>query len=56
MKKRVAILGGVVAGMTAAHELIQRGFEVTVFELHPHRFVKGSKRLNGLSRGAVLQG
>jgi len=36
MKKRVVILGGGVAGMTAAHELIQRGFEVTVFELHPH--------------------
>src|SRR5215472_16170328 len=33
-------LGGGVAGMTAAHELVQRGFEVTVFELHPHRGVK----------------
>jgi len=27
-------LGGGVAGMTAAHELVQRGFEVIVFELH----------------------
>ena len=32
MPKKVVILGGGVAGMSAAHELIQRGFEVTVFE------------------------
>ncbi|KOS55445.1 hydroxysqualene dehydroxylase [Rhodococcus rhodochrous] len=30
--RRVAVLGGGVAGLTAAHELIERGFEVTVFE------------------------
>src|SRR5919108_2306062 len=29
---RVAILGGGVAGLTAAHELIGRGFEVVVLE------------------------
>jgi uncharacterized protein with NAD-binding domain and iron-sulfur cluster len=29
---RVAILGGGVAGLTAAHELIERGFDVTVYE------------------------
>lgn len=28
----VAVLGGGMAGLTAAHELIERGFEVTVFE------------------------
>lgn len=28
----VAVLGGGVAGMSAAHELAQRGFEVTVYE------------------------
>ncbi|MFJ9371169.1 FAD-dependent oxidoreductase [Nocardia sp. NPDC101769] len=28
----MAILGGGVAGLTAAHELIERGFEVTVYE------------------------
>lgn len=28
----IAILGGGVAGMTAAHELIERGFDVRVFE------------------------
>ena len=32
MKKRVVILGGGVAGMSAAHELVERGFEVEVFE------------------------
>ena len=32
MSKHVIILGGGVAGMSAAHELIERGFRVTVFE------------------------
>ncbi|MEX2284705.1 MAG: FAD-dependent oxidoreductase [Gemmatimonadota bacterium] len=31
-RKGVAILGGGVAGMSAAHELAHRGFKVTVFE------------------------
>jgi len=30
--KRVAVLGGGMAGLTAAHELGERGFDVTVFE------------------------
>lgn len=30
--RRVAVLGGGMAGLTAAHELVDRGFEVTVFE------------------------
>ncbi|MFI6167685.1 FAD-dependent oxidoreductase [Nocardia sp. NPDC051052] len=30
--RRVAVLGGGVAGLTAAHELIERGFQVTIFE------------------------
>ena len=30
--KNVAVLGGGMAGLTAAHELIERGFAVTVFE------------------------
>ncbi|MFN3195228.1 MAG: DUF6989 domain-containing protein [Chlorobiota bacterium] len=32
MKKLVAVLGGGVAGMSAAHELINRGYKVKVFE------------------------
>jgi uncharacterized protein with NAD-binding domain and iron-sulfur cluster len=30
--KGVAVLGGGMAGLTAAHELIERGFDVTVYE------------------------
>ena len=32
MAKTVAILGGGVAGLTAAHELVERGFDVEVYE------------------------
>jgi uncharacterized protein with NAD-binding domain and iron-sulfur cluster len=32
MNKHVLIIGGGVAGMSAAHELIERGFKVTVLE------------------------
>jgi uncharacterized protein with NAD-binding domain and iron-sulfur cluster len=38
--KKVIIIGGGVAGMTAAHELIERGFDVVVFEL---RDIPGGK-------------
>jgi uncharacterized protein with NAD-binding domain and iron-sulfur cluster len=34
-RKKVVILGGGVAGMSAAHELIERGFEVQIFERKP---------------------
>ena len=30
--KKVAILGGGVAGLTAAHELADRGFQVEIYE------------------------
>ena len=30
--RRVAVLGGGMAGLAAAHELVERGFQVTVFE------------------------
>src|SRR6516165_9937319 len=32
MHNRVIILGGSVAGMSAAHELVERGFDVVVLE------------------------
>src|SRR6476660_4046566 len=32
MSATVAILGGGVAGLSAAHELAERGFDVTVYE------------------------
>ncbi|WP_205963501.1 hydroxysqualene dehydroxylase [Roseicella aquatilis] len=35
MAQRVVILGGGVAGLSAAHELLERGFEVEVFEKMP---------------------
>lgn len=35
MKKKVVILGGGVAGMSAAHELAERGFDVAVYEARP---------------------
>jgi uncharacterized protein with NAD-binding domain and iron-sulfur cluster len=31
-RKKVVVLGGGIAGMSAAHELIERGFDVEVFE------------------------
>ncbi|TMC26130.1 MAG: FAD-dependent oxidoreductase [Chloroflexi bacterium] len=31
-RREVAVLGGGVGGLTAAHELVERGFRVTVYE------------------------
>jgi uncharacterized protein with NAD-binding domain and iron-sulfur cluster len=35
MTERVAVLGGGVAGLTAAHELAERGYTVSVYEARP---------------------
>ncbi|GAB3575514.1 hydroxysqualene dehydroxylase [Hymenobacter daeguensis] len=40
---KVAVLGGGVAGMSAAHELAERGFSVDVYERQPH-YVGGKAR------------
>ncbi|TKK69280.1 FAD-binding protein [Ilyomonas limi] len=40
---KVVVLGGGVAGMSAAHELIERGFAVEVFERHK-QYVGGKAR------------
>ncbi|WP_246127444.1 hydroxysqualene dehydroxylase [Amycolatopsis rhizosphaerae] len=45
--RRVAVLGGGMAGLTAAHELIERGFEVTVYE---------STALGGKARSIPMPG
>ncbi len=42
-KKKVVIIGGGVAGMSAAHELIERGFEVVVYDRNP-TYVGGKAR------------
>src|SRR3954449_7468880 len=48
MNERVAVLGGGVAGLTAAHELAERGFEVTVYEARD--------RLGGKARSLPVPG
>jgi uncharacterized protein with NAD-binding domain and iron-sulfur cluster len=45
---RVAVLGGGVAGLTAAHELAERGFEVAVYEARD--------RLGGKARSLPVPG
>lgn len=46
-QRRVAVFGGGVAGLTAAQELVERGFEVTVWE---------RKELGGKSRSIPVKG
>jgi uncharacterized protein with NAD-binding domain and iron-sulfur cluster len=46
----VAVLGGGVAGLTAAHELAERGFDVTVFEAKG-RFGGKARSMPGPDRG-----
>ena len=40
---KVIVIGGGVAGMSAAHELVERGYQVEVFERNP-RYVGGKAR------------
>jgi uncharacterized protein with NAD-binding domain and iron-sulfur cluster len=47
--KRVVVLGGGVAGMSAAHELVERGFEVEVYE---RKAIPGGKARSLLVSGA----
>lgn len=50
--KKVAVLGGGPAGLTVAHELIERGFQVTVYE----RRAWGGKARSIAAPGAVTGG
>ncbi len=43
MSKKIVVIGGGIAGMSAAHELIERGFEVEVYDRQP-RYVGGKAR------------
>ncbi len=54
MTRRVAVLGGGIGGLSAAHELAERGFSVTVYERNAHcggkaRSVPGPDRGEGPS-------
>ncbi|MCW5715542.1 MAG: FAD-dependent oxidoreductase [Bauldia sp.] len=53
MTKTVAVIGGGVAGLTAAHELRERGFKVTVWE---KRRVLGGKARSFPSEKATVAG
>ncbi|QIX59840.1 NAD(P)-binding protein [Hymenobacter lutimineralis] len=52
MKTKVAIFGGGVAGMSAAHELAERGFAVEVYERQP-RYVGGKARSTDVPHSAA---
>jgi hypothetical protein len=47
--ERILIVGGGVAGLSAAHELAERGFRVTVYERRPHE-VGGAEPWGGKAR------
>lgn len=49
-KKRVVVIGAGVAGMTAAHELVERGYEVEVVEMSGHAFDPTVPRIGGMAR------
>ncbi|MGD0674988.1 MAG: FAD-dependent oxidoreductase [Polyangiaceae bacterium] len=51
--KKVVILGGGVAGMSAAHELVERGFRVEVFE---RKAIPGGKARSTQVTGRALRG
>lgn len=50
---KVVILGGGVAGMSAAHELIERGFEVAVYEM---KSIPGGKARSMPVKGSGIDG
>ncbi len=49
--RRVAVLGGGMAGLTAAHELVERGFKVTVYEPSAWGGKARSIPVDGTARG-----
>lgn len=55
MRKKVVILGGGIAGMSAAQELVERGFEVEVFERNALPGGK-ARSIDGLGSATGLPG
>jgi uncharacterized protein with NAD-binding domain and iron-sulfur cluster len=53
MKKKVVILGGGVAGMSAAHELAERGFDIVVYDT---RDIPGGKARSMPVPGSGIDG
>ena len=51
MRQTVVVLGGGIGGLTAAHEMAERGFEVRVFESKP--FFGGKARSIPVPNSAV---
>lgn len=54
MSKKVIILGGGVAGMSAAHELSERGYSVVIYEKRPH--IPGGKARSVPVSGTGING
>jgi uncharacterized protein with NAD-binding domain and iron-sulfur cluster len=52
-RQKVAILGGGIAGMSAAHELVERGFDVEVFD---RKAIPGGKARSIASQGSAMRG
>jgi uncharacterized protein with NAD-binding domain and iron-sulfur cluster len=50
--KRVVVVGGGIAGLTAAQELAERGYEVEVVENAADPYTPGQPRLGGMARTA----
>jgi len=46
----VAIFGAGIAGLTAAHELVERGFSVTVYEIAPPSPLEDECSIGGMAR------
>ncbi|HKU42395.1 MAG TPA: FAD-dependent oxidoreductase [Polyangiales bacterium] len=50
MRKKIVIVGGGIAGLTAAHELVERGYEVHLYERRSHLGGKASSQRVGPAR------
>jgi len=48
--RRVVVIGGGIAGLTAAHELAERGFEVEVIEAEPDPYDSTKPLIGGMAQ------